>query len=232
MGKGGRVNESNNIALLDDLRRGSRSAAAAVVQQHNRGLWRIARGILGNDADAEEAVQDAYVRAFSSIDGFRGDASLGTWLARIVVNEALRRLERRKPTVDLDDVAEQLPPDHAGSATMPSPAGPEHAAARAEIQRLLETAVDALPPEFRAVFMMRVVEQMSIEETAGLLRIPPATVKTRLHRANERLRATLGAEFAAILEGSFPFGGARCERLTQAVLARLTRAEASVDPPR
>jgi RNA polymerase sigma-70 factor, ECF subfamily len=172
------------------------------------------------------------VRTFASLDAFRGDASLGTWLARIVINEALRRVESRKmPMVDLDDVAEQLPLGHAGSATMATPAGPEHAAARAEIQRILETAVDALPSEFRAVFIMRVVEQMSIEETAGLLGIPQATVKTRLHRANERLRTTLGAEFAAILEGSFPFGGARCERMTQAVLARLTRSEPSVDPP-
>jgi RNA polymerase sigma-70 factor, ECF subfamily len=220
-GRDGSVNASGDIALLEDLRRGSRTATAAVVQQHNRGLWRIARGILGNDADAEEAVQDAYVRAFASLDAFRGDASLGTWLARIVINEALRRVEHRKPTVDLADVAEQLPLDHTGSATMASPVGPEHAAAHAEIQRILEHAVDALPSEFRAVFMMRIVEQMSIEETAGLLGIPQATVKTRLHRANERLRTTLGAEFAAILEGSFPFGGARCEQMTQAVLARL-----------
>jgi RNA polymerase sigma-70 factor (ECF subfamily) len=228
--EGGSVNEGNNIALLDDHRRRGRTAAAAVVQQHNRGLWRIARGILGNDSDAEEAVQDAYVRAFASLDAFRGDASLGTCLARIVIHEALRRVERRKPTIDLADVAEQLPLDHAGSATMASPVGPEQAAARAEIQRVLERAVDALPSEFRAVFMMRVVEQMSIEETASLLGIPRATVKSRLHRANERLRATLGAEFAAILEGSFPFGGVRCERMTQAVLARLTRSEPSVDP--
>jgi Sigma-70 region 2 len=131
-GQGGSVNKGNDITLLDDLRRGSRTAAAAVVQQHNRGLWRIARGILGNDSDAEEAVQDAYVRAFASLDAFRGDASLGTWLARIVIHEALRRVERRRPTIDLADVAEQLPLDHAGSATMASPVGPQHAAAHAE----------------------------------------------------------------------------------------------------
>jgi RNA polymerase sigma-70 factor (ECF subfamily) len=221
------MNGSDDIALLEGLRRGSREAAAAVVRQHNRSLWRIARGILSDDSDAEDAVQDAYVRAFTSLDAFRGDASLGTWLARIVINEALRRAERRKPTVDLDGVAEQLPPDHAGSATMAPPAGPEQAAARAEIRRILENAVDALPSEFRAVVMMRIVEQMSIEETANLLDIPQATVKTRLHRANERLRTTLGTEFAALLEGSFPFGGARCERMTQAVLACLTRSEPS-----
>jgi RNA polymerase sigma-70 factor (ECF subfamily) len=225
------VTGTGDTALLEDLRRGSREAAAEVVQRHNRGLWRIARGILGNDSDAEEVVQDAYVRAFTSLDAFRSDASLGTWLARIVINEALRRVEHRRPTVDLADVAEQLPAEHTGSVTMAPPAGPEHAAARAEIRRFLEHAVDALPAEFRAVFMMRVVEQMSIEETAGLLDIPQATVKTRLHRANERLRATLGVEFAVILEGSFPFGGARCERMTQAVLARLARSETAVDSP-
>ena len=202
----------------------NRAFQQAVVRQHNRSLWRIARGILGDDSDAEDAVQDAYVRAFTSLDAFRGDASLGTWLARIVINEALRRAERRKPTVDIDDVAEQLPPNHAGSATMAPPAGPEQAAARAEVRRILENAVDALPSEFRTVFMMRIVEQMNIEETASLLGIPEATVKTRLHRANERLRSTLGTEFAAILEGSFPFGGARCARMRQAVLSRLARA--------
>jgi RNA polymerase sigma-70 factor (ECF subfamily) len=223
-GKEGGVTETGETALLEDLRRGSREAAAEVVQRHNRGLWRIARGILGNDSDAEEAVQDAYVRAFTSLDAFRGDASLGTWLARIVINEALRRSDRRHATVDLDDLAEQLPSDHTASATMAPPAGPEQAAARAEIRRILEQAVDALPAEFRAVFMMRIVEQMSIEETAGLLGIPEATVKTRLHRANERLRITLGSEFAAVLEGSFPFGGARCARMRQAVLTRLARA--------
>jgi RNA polymerase sigma-70 factor, ECF subfamily len=221
------MNGSADIALLEDLRHGSREAVAAAVHQHNRSLWRIARGILGDDSDAEDAVQDAYVRAFTSLDTFRGDASLGTWLARIVINEALRRAERRKPTVDLDEVAER----DAGAATMAPSAGPEQAAARAEVRRILENAVDALPSEFRTVFMMRIVEQMSIEETASLLGIPQATVKTRLHRANERLRITLGAEFAAVLEGSFPFGGARCERMTQAVLARLTRTEPSAGWP-
>jgi RNA polymerase sigma-70 factor, ECF subfamily len=106
---------------------------------------------------------------------------------------------------------------------MAPPAGPEHAAARAEIRRLVEQAVDTLPPPFRVVFMMRVVEQMSIEETATALAIPAATVKTRLHRANEQLRAALGSTFATVLEDSFPFGGARCDRLTSAVLARFER---------
>ena len=121
-----------------------------------------------------------------------GEASLGTWLARIAINEAIRRADRRRPTVELDPIADLLPVDHPGSATMAPPVGPEQAAARAEIRRVVEQAVDTLPTPFRVVFMMRVVEQMSIEETAITLAIPTATVKTRLHRADEQLRTCTG----------------------------------------
>ena len=191
------------------------------MRRHNRTLWRIARGILGDDGEAEEAVQDVYLRAFTSLDAFRGDSSLGTWLARIAINESLRRAQRRRPTVDLDEVADALPTDHPGSATMARSAGPEQTVMRAEIRRIIETAVDALPTHYRAVFMLRVMEQMNVEETAAALEIPAATVKTRLHRANTQLRATLGSEFAAILDDTFTFGGERCDRLIAAVLARL-----------
>lgn len=139
------------------------------------------------------------------------------------INEASRRAERHRPTVELAPIVDLLPVDHPGSATMAPPVGPEHAAARAEIRRVLEQAVDTLPTPFRVVFMMRVVEQLSIEETAAALAIPAATVKTRLHRANGQLRAVLGGTFAAILEDTCPFGGMRCARLTDAVLTRLPR---------
>jgi RNA polymerase sigma-70 factor (ECF subfamily) len=207
-------------ALLDRLRQGDGAAAALVMQRHNRALWRIARGILRDEAEAEEAVQDAYMRAFTSAAGFRGEASLSTWLARIVINEALRRLGRRRPTADLSAIAEGTAARHPHPLAMPPPT-PEQAAARAQIRRLVEQAVDALPRPFRLVFLMRVVEQMSTEETAAALHIPPATVKTRLHRANQQLRQSLGAEFAAIFDGAFPFAGERCARLTAAVLHRL-----------
>lgn len=213
----------DDATLLAELRGGNGVAAARVMQRHNRRLWRIARGILGDDGEAEEAVQDTWLRAFAGAHAYRGDASLGTWLARIVINEALRRADRRRPTVELDPIADLLPVDHPGSATMAPSAGPEHAAAHAEIRRMVEQQVDTLPPPFRVVFMMRVMEQMSIEETATALAIPTATVKTRLHRANEQLRTALGGTFAAILEDSFPFGGKHCARLTDAVLARLPR---------
>ena len=214
---------SDDVALMDALRLGDGDAAALLMQRHNRTLWRIARGILKDDGEAEEAVQDTWLRAFATANAWRGDASLGTWLARIAINEALRRAERRHPTEELDPIADLLPVDHPGSATMTAPAGPEHAAARAEIGRMVEQAIDTLSMPFRVVFMMRVVEQMSIEETSIALGIPVATVKTRLHRANQQLRAALGGAFATVLEGSFPFGGTRCARLTNAVLARLPR---------
>ena len=207
--------------LVERFRQGDRTAARAIVQKHNQMLWRVARGIVRDDAEAEEALQNAYVRALTSLDGFRGDSSLATWLSRIVVNEALRRREHMRTPVDLAEVAEKLPADHPGSATMPPPPSPEAVAAREQIRRLVEGAIDALPAPFRVVFTMRMVEQMSINETAARLNIPVATAKTRLHRANQHLRATLGAALAAVFDGVFPFGGARCERLTQAVLAKL-----------
>jgi RNA polymerase sigma-70 factor (ECF subfamily) len=213
---------TDDNALVGRFRQGDRTAARAIVQKHNRMLWRIARGIVRDDADAEEAVQNGYVRAFTSLDGFRGGSSLATWLSRIVVNEALRRCEHKRRHVDLDDVVETLAPDHPGSVTMAPPPSPEAAAAHQQVRRMVEKAIDALPAPFRVVFLMRVVEQMSISETATSLDIPIATAKTRLHRANQQLRATLGSELAAGFHSAFPFGGNRCERLTKAVLARLS----------
>mgnify|MGYP001227053637 CR=1 FL=1 len=217
--------------LLDRLRKGDSAAAALVMQRHNRTLWRIARGILRDETEAEEAVQDAYMRAFTSATEFRGEASLSTWLARIVINEALRRLSRRRMSFDIAAVEEGTAAGHPHLLALLPPT-PEQAAARAQVRRLVERAVDALPTPFRLVFLMRVVEQMTIEETAATLQIPPATVKTRLHRANYQLRLALGAEFAAILEGAFPFAGERCARLTAAVLHRLAPAPSPTTSPK
>src|SRR5581483_7678098 len=165
--------------------------------RNNRALWRIARGILGDDAEAEDVLQETYLRGFGALGSFRGESSLTTWFARIVVNEALRRRQRRQPTVGIDDIAEDaLRPDEAARFPLMTPPDPEQAAARGEIRRIVERAIDRLPAEFRAVFMMRVIEQMSIEETAALLGIPEATVKTRLWRANLALRTALGADLA------------------------------------
>lgn len=206
--------------LLARLRGGESSAFAHLMRSNNQRLYRLARGILRDDAEAEEAVQESYFRAFTHLDGFKGQSSLATWLARIVANEALGRLRRRRPTVDIDDMAETLAADCAITAPHVSPS-PEHAAARQEIGRLIEDAVDELPAAFRAVFILRAVEQMSIEETAQCLGIPPETVKTRFHRANRLLRRTLSTELSSIFDGAFPFLGRRCDRLVDCLLRRL-----------
>ncbi len=201
--------------LLADMRAGRPAAFAALMRSNNQRLFRLARGFLDDEAEAEEALQESYVRAFMHLDRFRGELSLATWLARIVLNESLGRLRRRRPTVDIDGVAETLT---AGDAPAPTP---EQEIARREVRRAIEKAVGDLPPAFRSVFIMRAVEQMSIEETAACLGIPGDTVKTRLHRANKQLRRALSAQFGALLDGAFPFLGARCDGLVAAVLEQL-----------
>lgn len=211
--------QGGDAELLAHLRAGRSSAYAALMRRNNQRLYRLARGILRDDAEAEEVVQESYVRAFTHLDGFKGEASLATWLARIVLNEALGRLRRRRPTVDIDDITETLAAgEHGTAAAEPSP---EQAMARLEVRRAIEKAVDELPAAFRSVFMLRAIEQMSTEETASCLGIPGETVKTRLHRANKQLRQALTTQFGAVLDGAFPFLGARCDRLIATVLERL-----------
>ena len=202
------------------LRSGHAPAFAALMRRNNQRLYRLARGIVKDDAEAEEIVQEGYLRAFSKIDAFDGRSSLATWLARIVLNEALGRLRGRRPTVGIDEVADLLP---AGGAVagLDDDASPERAIARNEVRRAIERAVDRLPAQFRAVFILRAVEEMSIAETAASLGIPCDTVKTRLHRANKLLRQALSDEFGSLLDGVFPFLGARCEGMVRRVLERL-----------
>lgn len=203
-------------------RAGDREAFRAIMQRCNQRLFRIARAVVRDDAEAEDVLQEAYTRAFAAIAGFRGEAGIATWLTRIVLNEAHGRLRSRRPTTDLDEVemaqasAQVLPfPGRNG------PEDPEADAARAQIRRILEGAIDDLPEPFRLVFILREVEELSVEETAAHLGIRPETVKTRLHRARRRLREALDAQLADVMVGAYPFLGARCERITEAVLRRL-----------
>lgn len=199
------------------MRGGDRAAFAALMRRNNRRLYRLARGILKDDGEAEEAVQEGYLRAFTHLDGFKGEASLATWLGRIVANEALGRLRRRRNAGVGAAEAAGGPANGLGGHG-PSP---EHMAARREIRRLIERAIDTLPGPFRSVFVLRAVEQLSTRETAASLGLREETVKTRLHRANRLLRAALGEQFAAIWDDAFPFAGSRCDGLLARVLARL-----------
>src|SRR5712691_1505412 len=176
-----------------------------------------------NDSEAEDVVQEAYMRAFAHLADFRGDAGLATWLSRIVLNEALGRLRRRRPTVDLTAI-EEAPPSQGEVIPFPlaSPQlDPERTMAQRQIQIVLEHAIDELPEAFRTVLIARVVEGMSVEETAELFGLRPATVKTRLHRARGLLRKALEKQVGSVVTDAFPFAGRRCERLRRAVLERL-----------
>ncbi len=198
-------------------------AVRLVTQRNNQRLFRAAWSILGNRAEAEDAVQSAYLRAFAAIASFEGRSTLSTWLTRIVINEALgraRAARRRRAHVDdgsvafLDDYREKL---MRGSS---SGTAPDAEFARAQLRSLLEQAIGALPPDFRLVFVMREIEGLSVDETAQSLGLVPATVKTRHLRARRRLQQSLAPDVKSALAGAFPFAGADCVAITEAVVSR------------
>lgn len=202
---------------------GDKPAFEQLMRRHNRALFRVARAILRDDAEAEDALQEAYIHAYQAIGGFRGDSQLSTWLARVVANEALMRLRKRSRReaivplhgdARLEDVADQ------GVAK-----GPESSAHRAEVRQLLEKHIDALPEAYRPVFMLRAVEEFSVEETAEVLGIPAATVRTRFFRARSLLREALAREIDLAYADAFAFAGERCDRVVARVLGRIARGE-------
>ena len=208
--------------LVSLARERNEAAVRTITTRYNRRLFRIARSILRNDAEAEDVVQETYVRAFTGLDMFRGDAAFGTWITRIAMNEALGRLRRRKPTVDWEtygDNRQQAEIIHFPTSVAGS--DPEKAMAQGQVRVVLERAIDQLPDSFRAVFVARIVEGMSVEETADLFGLRPETVKTRLHRARVLLRAELDRQLGPALTSSFPFGGRRCEHMTEIVVQRI-----------
>jgi RNA polymerase sigma-70 factor (ECF subfamily) len=214
--------ETGDAELVQRARGRDEAAIRAIMQSNNRRLYRLARGILRNDSEAEDVVQETYVRAFTHLDSFRGDSSLATWLARIAMNEALGRLRRQRPGVEWTS----LPPGvlEAQIIQFPlssPPEDPEKSMAQREIQHVVEHAIDDLPEAFRIVFITRVIEGMNVEETAEILGLKPETVKTRLHRARAMLRDNVEKKIGPVVMDAFPFAGKRCERLTEAVLNRL-----------
>jgi RNA polymerase sigma-70 factor (ECF subfamily) len=198
------------------------TAFRTIMERYNRRLYRIARGILRNDSEAEDVVQEAYVDAFAHLQDFRGESSLATWLSRITINEALGRLRRDRPAVELAAVEAQR--SEARIIQFPqtgASADPERTMAQRQILQLVERATDNLPEMFRIVFVTRVIEGMSVEETADLLGLRPETVKTRLHRARRLVREQLDKQIGPVMMDAFPFAGRRCQRVTTAVMQRL-----------
>jgi RNA polymerase sigma-70 factor (ECF subfamily) len=215
------TDDASDLQLVALVRQGRGAAFAQIMRRNNRRLFRLVRAIVQDDFEAEEVVQETYVRAFAALSGWRGDASLSTWLSRIALNEALGLVQRRRKTVAFDDAAETPAETRSRSFDHLLHPSPEMVAARAEIRVLLERAIDGLPAEFRTVFILRAIEQLSVDETAAALDVLPETVRTRFFRARRLLRRTLGNQFANVLEGTFPFAGARCDRIMEKVLQRL-----------
>jgi RNA polymerase sigma-70 factor (ECF subfamily) len=210
--------------LLERARQGDAAAFGMLIRRHDKHLYRIARSVLPNDQEAEDAVQETLIRAFTGLRNFRADSSLRTWLTRIVLNEAIRRRRKGRSMIELDALhgaQERIRrPAHSSSLTAPE-SDPERATARSQIRKMVEKAIDELPPAFRIVFVMRDVEEISTADTAALLEIPQETVKTRLHRARRMLRESLGAQLAAALKDVFPFERPRCDALVERLTKRL-----------
>ncbi|MET0544451.1 MAG: RNA polymerase sigma factor, partial [Variovorax sp.] len=192
----------------------------------NRLLFRAARGIVGDDAEAQDAVQETYLRAFLALDAFRGESTLATWLVRIAINQALgqqRKLGRlvywdEDPGVEESDMSAKNPADSTQQNT------PEDEAARNELRHRLEQAIDLLPPIYRCVFLLRAVQGLSVEDTAASLQVSQDVVKTRYLRARGLLRTRLGGEVGETLTMVHEFQGRRCDDTVRQVLASLRAA--------
>ncbi|HEX5280684.1 MAG TPA: RNA polymerase sigma factor [Micropepsaceae bacterium] len=209
--------------LLALARQGDQEAFRAIMTRCNQRLYRVARSVMRDSGEAEDVVQEAYTSAFANLANFRGDSSLMTWLTSITLNEARGRLRRSRRTVAMDAVdAERAPgADILLFPGFASSSDPERELARSQWRGLIENALDQLPEPFRLVFMMRDVEECSIEETAVALGLKPETVRTRLFRARRQLRQILENHMSSGVGEVFSFLGARCARITEAVLHRL-----------
>ncbi len=197
------------------------------MRRHNQMLYRTARSILKEDAEAEDAVQEAWLLAYRAMGKYRGDAKLSTWLVRIVVNEAIARVRKRGRGAEIIQLSGDTQEDSEaveGNANQTLPEQPEHAARRAQTRRLLEAKIDELPGAFRTVFVLRALEELSVEESAVALGIPEATVRTRFFRARGLLREALSKEIDLAYDDAFAFAGARCDRIVAGVTARLAES--------
>ncbi len=217
--------------LVAQIRGGDTAAFELIMRRYNRRLFRIARGILRDDGEAEDCVQETYVRAWFAMAQFRGPAGFAGWLCRIATNEALmrrRKLARRWTAISAtgDGTAataqvEELP------STAPGPAAQLH---ERQTRQLLEAAIDKLPDGCRDAFVCREVEQMSVAETASCLGIEEGAVKTRVHRARKLLQRSLRDELSMVLGGAFEFDGDRCDRLVAGVFRRINAAVSGTGP--
>jgi RNA polymerase sigma-70 factor (ECF subfamily) len=212
-----RTAETDARALTDDVviarvLAGDTASFEVLMRRYNQRVFRAARAVLRDESEAEDVVQDAWVRAYTHLRQFAGRASFPTWLTRIAIHESLARRRYRVRHIPLDEQAAALP-----ARTRP----PEQELGARQVARALEAAIDALPARYRTAFVLRDLEGLSTTETAACLDVPEATVKTRLHRARGILRSRLDAALGVSADGVYAFGGHRCDRIVAAVLARI-----------
>lgn len=226
----------NDAALLNGLRAGDAVAFEVLMQRYNRRLYRVARSMLRDNAEAEDAVQEAYLRAYRSAGTFRAQATVATWLTRIVVNECLSRLRRngRRHNIVPMLTGVAMTADESDSMIQESADdrtdSPDLALMRSELRQLLESKIDQLPQDFRTVFILRSVEDLSVEEAAQCLGIPEATVRTRHFRARSLLRESIALEIDVTEREVFDFDGERCARIVKNVLHVTCLQRRSSDP--
>lgn len=212
--------------LVAQARQGDELAIRKLIRANNQRLFRVARGVVRDDAEAEDVVQAAYVAAFTKLDGFREDARFSTWLTRIALNEAMGRVRRRRPTAELDSLDQDGAADSGWTEQLPislMPLAADSEISRSEMRHLIEDAIDSLPEAFRLVFILRDVEGLSQLETAAQLGLKVETVKTRLHRARQALRASIEEKVQGSFAEVFPFDGQRCNTMADRIVVALVK---------
>jgi len=220
--------DASDLAVAGRIAGGDEVEFERLMRRCNSRLFRVARAILKDDADAEDALQEAYLQAYRRIGEFRGEAQLTTWLTRILVNQALMRARQLKRVGVVVPFSGH--DGHAANDTAEVDVADERiepvtdVLARADMRRLLEQKIDELPAAFRTVFVMREVEELSVDETAACLSIPPATVRTRLFRARALLREDLARDMDNATLEVFGFDGERCDRIVTRVLSAVRAA--------
>jgi len=210
-----------DLEIVQRVKAGDTALYEILMRRYNQRLYRVARAILRDDGEAEDVMQEAYVRAYQHLSQFAGLAPFSAWLTRIAVNEALGRRRLRNRNWQLEEIED----DEEGSMNMAGTSpDPEQGASIAELGHLLEGAVLDLPEQYRAVVMLRDIEEMSTEETAAALDLSEENVKVRLHRGRARMRDWLFARVGTRVKDAFPFMGVRCDRVVEQVFARLQPA--------
>ena len=211
---------ADDQALVGRVVAGDHAAFEMLMRRHNRRLYRLARAALRNDAEAEDALQDAYLHAYQTLQQFRGEASLATWLSRLVLNECFGRLRRTRRRDNVIPIVSS--PTEMDTIADTDQDRPDRVTDRAQFRALIESKLDELPQEFRLAFVLRSIEELSVEEAAKILEIPEATVRSRHFRAKSLLRESLARELDLAERDVFEFGGAHCDRIVAGVLQQLS----------